>query len=170
IACFRHRYRPRWIGDAVAPLSGILNANESHCRDKSPTRHSQQEWSRPQPGGPGRPSGPTRLERSQAEGGPEAVLDERAIARRQLARRLGGLDENPGKGQAGAGLHPMRKLLVAVERIDRECIGDAEASGDRDEIGAEARMAALHAGLAEMPIVEHDDREIARLLDGNGAE
>lgn len=40
-------------------------------------------------------------------------------------------------------------------------------AGDHVELGAETRMAELHSGLAEMSVVENDDREISGLLGGN---
>ena len=53
---------------------------------------------------------------------------------------------------------------------EREGVGEAARLGDRDQIDAAGGVARLHAGLAVVPVVEHDDDEILRLLHPDGGE
>src|SRR5689334_25312890 len=107
------------------------------------------------------------LERLETECGAEAVLDYRPVARRQRSRRLGRVDHDLYECGRLTCACPVRNLDAAIGARDGEGVDDAEPLGDGDEVGAEARMAALHARFAVMPVVEHDDRQVAGLLGGD---
>ncbi len=77
--------------------------------------------------------------------------------------------------RASLGPPPMIAQAVA-EALDAGHVGDlgdvadARAISDHLEPGAEAGVTRLHAGLAEMAVVEHRDREIAGLLGRDGQQ
>src|ERR1700761_7673351 len=99
---------------------------------------------------------------------PEAVFQKHPIARRQRAFDVTGADADSRQPRSAfdllhLGPKPDEAFDIGYFR-DRWKTG---ALGNHFEPGPEARMAGLHPGLAEMSIVENDDREISRLLGGN---
>src|SRR5262245_32197450 len=106
-------------------------------------------------------------ERLEAEGRAEAVLDIGTVARRKRSRRLAGLDEDLHERGPAPCRRALRDFGTPLCTRNRERFCDAKAFRDCNEIGAQTRVAWLHAGFAEMTIVEDHDRQIARLLGGD---
>jgi hypothetical protein len=63
---------------------------------------------------------------------------------------------------------PRQRYLRCLPEAAR--LLEATAERDIDKADARVRMARLHAGLAIVLVVEHNDGEIRRLLDTDGGE
>src|SRR5580658_5551695 len=108
--------------------------------------------------------------RREPEMPPEAVLQMHRVARRQRARLVlrPDLDDIENRSLALA-LQRGTRLLepgFAVDDARRDTAG-LRHLGDLD---AMARMAHLHAGLAEMAVIDDDDGEVLRPCDRDGRE
>src|SRR5215475_14628710 len=102
---------------------------------------------------------------------PESVLDVDGIARRQRARRV--LSPYFDGEEARAGCRRMQRaghLLNTRHVAHRARFRKPARLRHRRQVEAMAGMALLHAGLAEVVVVDHDDHEIARIADRDSGE
>ena len=72
-------------------------------------------------------------------------------------------DRHLEERRAGPGLDPGQHRGDVLLPGDAGGVGDPEAAGHRDQVGTQAGVAALHAGLAVVPVVEHDHGQVGRL-------
>src|SRR5579883_702333 len=77
---------------------------------------------------------------------------------------MGGADMDAGKMRAVEILHLTAEGCDSLEIADLGDRSKARSACDHLEPCTQAGMALLHAGLAEMAVVEHDDGEVAGLL------
>src|SRR5215467_721595 len=103
---------------------------------------------------------------AQSQMGAKPVLDMNGIARRQRARRVLGLDLDHKKARPrGRRMQRARNLLDAFHVAYHAGILEAAGPRHRCEIKAMPGMAQLHAGLAEMVVVDDHDDEVLRIAD-----
>ena len=103
--------------------------------------------------------------------GAEAVLQEHGVARRQRARRIFGIDFQHEQARPFGRAMQRSAQGLDPRRIRRHAgLGKAAGRSHRGEIEPAAGMAPLHAGLAEMPVVDHGDRQIFRPRHRDGRE
>ena len=93
-----------------------------------------------------------------------------AVAGRQHAGRLVGRNRGLHKDRAAAVMHQITDTSGIGHVIDMKRIGESASLRHPDKIDSGRGMARLHAGLAVMPVVQHDDGEILRLLDPDGGK
>src|SRR5579883_232142 len=100
----------------------------------------------------------------------EAVLEERAVARRKDERRVFRGDLHLGEERPLMPPQRRAQSLDAGAVTDR--LGDGEATGGRDrrEVDAMRGVGFLHARLAVALIVEHGEGEVGRPLDADGGK
>src|SRR2546426_8855351 len=80
------------------------------------------------------------------------------------------MDEDLREGGTLARVDALRHFINAFQPFNGKSVRNAKALSDRHQTGAKTGMAALHARLAKMAVVEHDDGQVGRLLGTNGAQ
>src|SRR4051812_47646884 len=105
------------------------------------------------------------LRRSSRKGYAEAILEKSGVARGQDSRRFSLIDFDDAHGRAlpNPVNAPGKALKIALINDDSR-ISNPAAAGRRGEVGRIAGVALLAPGLAIGLVVEHGDREIARVL------
>ena len=88
---------------------------------------------------------------------PEPRFDINAIDMRQGTRRIVSGDFHHGKARPGWFVRYIPKRIKRVIIVDRLGVGKATSAGNICKINAVGRMALLHAGFAEMPVVQDND-------------
>src|ERR1700722_19808214 len=111
------------------------------------------------------------LDRTEAQRAPDARDDETAVATGKHALQIGAVDLDAGKTRpAGNILDRGRKCLNLGRGRDGADIRYPASPGDADEVGSAGCMARLPAGFAVDLIVEHNDGQIAGLLQADGRQ
>src|ERR1700730_1199809 len=100
----------------------------------------------------------------------EPQLDRATVASRQHAGGFVAGDPRLYQDRSAAVVHKIADTAHGSDLGHVEPVGELARSGHGDEIDAGPGVARLHAGLAIVLIVEHDDDEIARLLDPDGGK
>src|SRR4051812_27217552 len=101
----------------------------------------------------------------------EPVLDKDSIARGQRARWIFRQNLDDKQPRAIGRLSDLGcEALHLLDRPHGSGRGKAASRRDCREIDAAPGVAGLHAGLAKMLVVDHDDVEIARARDADGGD
>src|SRR5215470_874210 len=107
----------------------------------------------------------------QSQMGAEPVLDVNGIARWQRARRVLGLDLDDKEPRAGSSrMQGAGNLLDALHVTHHTGFAEPAGLRHRREIKTVPGMTHLHAGLAEVVVVDHHDDEVLRIGHRDGGE
>src|SRR5947207_12929248 len=110
-------------------------------------------------------------DRRESERAADAGYRELAVAAGKHAFQVGAVDLDAGKARpAGDVLHGCRKGLDLGHGRHRPCVRYPATAGDADEIHRRRGVAGLPAGLSIDLLSEHDDAEIAGLLQADGRQ
>src|SRR3984885_15968222 len=95
------------------------------------------------------------------ERGQKALLDQVAVSDRQHFWGVLAGDAGLNKDRTAAAMHQVADALRLAEVGNMKRLGEAAPACNGGEVDAGRGVARLHAGLAIMLVVEHDDDEIA---------
>src|ERR1700730_1837147 len=100
----------------------------------------------------------------------EPQLDRTSVASRPHAGGSVAGDPRLDQDRPATVVHEIANTAHGCDLGHVEPVGEPACPGHGDEIDAGPGVARLHAGLAIVLIVEHDDDEIARLFDPDGGK
>src|SRR5579862_2126579 len=100
----------------------------------------------------------------------KSLLDRMPVAQRKDTRHVFLFEASIDEDRSLAGMQQLAHARGVIHPRNRTRMLEAAGQRHGHKIDAGSRVTRLHAGLTVMGVVEHDDGEIAGLLDADGRE